>query len=168
MIIYHPATDAYHCAYRILQLIELLPDKTCEKDILRILDFYLLFPSLLHKVKLPRSASGFRKMVLASQDAYEVIEDPHKVFMQLETFQDAAIRCLASCELISVADLRNNIIKRTDNEIPKDLKDAIDKSNSDNKNILSLLTGPLFDIDFYGNQGLKARTSLMEFRYDPQ
>ncbi len=168
MLIYHPAYDLYHCAFRFLRLLEKLPKLPHEVDKLRILDFYLLFPSLLKKVSLPRNAMIFRKILNSFSDKYEEITDPHKLFSQLDPFQIASLRYLSSGHVIEAEHLSRGKVSRTDRGLPTPLLDAINRANSEDSELLDFLIGPFFDLEFYGSAGLKARTKLMEFRYDPR
>ncbi len=166
MLIYHPAYDIYHCIFRFLRLLEILPKVPHEADKLRILDFYLLFPHLLKEVLLPLEARSYRKTINKLDEPYENVKDPHKMFLKLETFQLSALRCLASCNIIDINEFSSERIMRTKKKIPEQLLATINKTNSDNPDLVNLLTGPLFDLAFYGDKGLKARTKLMEYRYD--
>jgi len=166
MLIYHPIYDEYHCVFRILRLLEVVASKNIEVDRLRVLDFYLLFPSLLPRVKMPQSARKYRKMVHDTFGPYENIHDPYKVFIQLEPFQQGALCCLVSCGLLDASGLKQGFAKRTPKTLPAPLANSIRRANETDRDLIGLLAGPLFDLDFYGPDGLKARTGLMEYRYD--
>jgi hypothetical protein len=126
----------------------------------------LLFPSLLSDVSFPKSALSFKKMVRNTPGPYENIEDPYKVFIQLEPFQHEALRCLVSWGLLDSGALKQGFAKRTSKALPALLADSIKSANEADHDLIGLLTGPLFDLDFYGPHGLKQRTRLMEYRYD--
>jgi ABC-three component (ABC-3C) system Middle Component 5 len=169
MLIYHPAYDLYHCTFRFLRLLEKLPKLPHEVDKLRILDFYLLFPSLLKRVSpLPRNALIFRRILKSFSDTYEEIADPHKLFSQLEPFQIASLRYLSSSDVLDAEHLSKGKVSRTARGLPTPLLDSINRANSEDAELLDFLIGPFFELDFYGSDGLKARTKLMEFRYDPE
>lgn len=51
MLIYHPAFDAYHCLFRMIAIIDHL--NVVEVDKVRILDFYMIFPALVSKIRMP-------------------------------------------------------------------------------------------------------------------
>jgi hypothetical protein len=105
-------------------------------------------------------------MVRNTSGPYENIEDPYKVFIQLEPFQHEALRCLVSWGLLDSGALKQGFAKRTPKVLPATLADSIKGANEADHDLIGLLTGPLFDLDFYGSHGLKARTRLMEYRYD--
>jgi hypothetical protein len=54
--IWHPMYDPYHCGFRMLRLLSVQP--AFEIEVLFILDFYLLFPFLLHKASMPETATS--------------------------------------------------------------------------------------------------------------
>ena len=166
MLIYHPLYDVYHCVFRVLRLLEVMSSKNVEVDQLRILDFYLLFPSLLSRVLFPQPALKYKKKVLNTAGPYENIEDSYKVFIQLEPFQHEALRCLVSWGLFDSGALKQGFAKRTPKALPAPLADSIKRANEADHDLIGLLTGPFFDLDFYGPHGLKDRTRLMEYRYD--
>ena len=168
MLLYHPAFDLNHCNFRLLRLLEALPRDAHELNKLRILDFYLLFPTLLKQVRMPRTAAGDKGMLKKIDVPYERIDDPYRLFLKLEALQRTALKSLASYNIIDAEYLREEKVLRTDKQLPSALVAAITKSNDNKPSVLGLLTGPLFDIEFYGDQGLKARTGLMEHRYDPK
>jgi hypothetical protein len=168
MLLYHPAYDLYHCIFRILRLSAALP--TGEYDFLRIriLDFYLLFPAELGEVSFPRQATRYKKPFAAMRNSYNAIEDPFRIFSTLEPYQVAAAKCLASYGLISNAALESGkFVRISEVAVPNDLRDEISRSNSDQSDLIELLTGPFREIGLFGKSGLKARTSLFEHRYDP-
>jgi hypothetical protein len=54
----------------------------------------------------------------------------------------------------------------TEKKITEEFKQVIENAIETNFNVVSLLTGPLSEIDLFGHLGLKERTGLIEFRYD--
>jgi len=166
MLVYHPIFDMYHCIFRMLCLLENIPNKTCHIDHLRILDFYFLFPSQLNKVTFPNTALSYRRRLHKYSGPYESIQDPYKIFHKMESIQLAAINCLASCGLLSIKALKNDTAERSSISLPSLLSDTIDKANKDNADLIEFLTVPFYNLDFYGDRGIKARTGLLEYRYD--
>ncbi|MDX2353240.1 ABC-three component system middle component 5 [Stutzerimonas xanthomarina] len=58
MLMYHPAFDANHCLYRIVSILRATDDQQISWPLLRMLDFYYLFPGQLKNIKL--NHPGFR------------------------------------------------------------------------------------------------------------
>lgn len=166
MLTYHPAFDLYSAMFRMLRLLGKLGERSVEIERLRILDFYLLFPALLRDIQLPITARKFKAQVQSEANSYEVIPDPRRLFVRLDTYQVAAIQCLAAYSFIDPVELKLGKVKRTDRVLPQELTKRIEERNQDDF-IVELLTGPLVDVDLYGKSGLKHRTDLFEYRYDP-
>lgn len=80
--------------------------------------------------------------------------------------QDAALRCLAAAELIEVDALQGGEIRRTEHEIPAALSAGIYEYLQESEAATDLILAKLASIPLLGADGLKDRTSLMDFRYD--
>lgn len=167
MLLYHPAFDIYHAAFRLLRLLDKLPRSPHDLERIRILDFYLLFPNQIGDIKLPKEAIRFRKLLESPETPYAAIQDPRRIFSELEAYQMTALKLLASANLIDIRGLAEGKISRTDQPIPQKLSAAMNSSNDRSADLIELLAGPLSNIDLYGKSGLKARTDLFEYRYDP-
>lgn len=166
MLFYHPIFDIHHCCFRILRLLSSLPAVEHEVDKIRIMDLYLLFPTLLKKVQMPKTAVRFKKYYQNLESPYETIENPYKLLMQLEPIQQSALGHLSSCNIINPKQFIKGGVLKTEAFIPDKLVQVIDSANNENSDLMSLLSGPFFNIDFYGKNGLKARTGLLEHKYD--
>lgn len=164
MLIYHPAYDAYHCAFRALLIIETLG--SVEIDKFRILDFYLVFPAELKTVRLPREHSQEKKRAATFANDYHGPVNNTLTFRDIEPIQRAAISALAASNLIDNKQFELGHAKRTEKLIPTEISELIkiakDKNDSMNEYILSKFS----KIPLRGIDGLKDRTKLMEYRYD--
>ena len=167
MLTYHPAFDLYNATFRLLRLLEPIGLRELELERLRILDFYLLFPFLLADVEFPASARKFKKHFDSKPSEYDKITDPKRLFIRLEPYQLAAVQCLAAHSLIDTGMLKDKKIKRTTCPLPHELQNTIVERNKNSIEI-KLLCGPLADIDLYGERGLKSKSDLFEYRYDPK
>lgn len=167
MLIYHPAFDLHHCVFRMIRLLNRLPPDQYHVQRMRILDFYLLFPGQISSMRFPRDLQEERKRFKGHADKYERIVDPYRIFLRLEPFQTEALGCLASRDLIKPSTLLEGLVQRTSQEIPSKLRAAAEASDRRFPDAIDLLTGPMMGIQLYGRDGLKGRTGLFEYRYDP-
>ncbi|ENY3037314.1 ABC-three component system middle component 5 [Serratia marcescens] len=164
MLIYHPAYDAYHCLFRMIALTDHL--NTVEVDKIRILDFYLIFPSLVAEIRMPQNFSSIKKLARTYANEY------HDPISQISTFRDmhqiqiAAIKCLAATGMIEKNSLENGIVQRTDVAIPDGLLLSMRDFLNEKKDIYEFIMEKLSQFHLIGRDGLKHRTSLMEYRYD--
>lgn len=167
MLIYHPVFDANHCVFRTLLLLQ--EQNNCEIDIelFRIMDFYVLFPSLLKSIKpFPNQLAKYKKAVHLINDPYEKIKNPNRIFLELRRIQSIAFHHLLSKHLIDMESFENGKIKKTDTSLPESLLASINKTKYKNCEWFTLISSELKKIEFYGASGLKKRTGLMEYRYD--
>lgn len=165
MLIYNQAYDLYHSMFRILQITEKTKD-ILEIDKLRILDFYLAFPSELLEIKSFQGFKKYEKYIKAEINKYESIIDRKRLFFKMEHIQISAIKVLISYGLIDPNEFKNGKVKRTDNKLTDQLQSRLNQANEENPNLITLITGPLASMNLYGHLGLKERTNLIEFKYD--
>ncbi|MET4142621.1 ABC-three component system middle component 5 [Pedobacter sp. UYP1] len=165
MLIYHPAFDFYNCIFRLLQLLSNLKDDEIEIERLRIWDFYLTFPNEARHISFPSDLLALKKIFKDKPNSYEDLIDSRRIFERMKPFQITAIKTLISYGFIEPEALENNFVKRTDKEIPEELKKRINDVKDERQNIIKLVTG-FVDLPLYGDRGLKYRTKLIDFKYD--
>lgn len=165
MLIYHPAFDAYHCVYRIAMLTEKV--KELEYSKLRILDFYICFPAEIANIELPKDLQKIRAVAKVATNRFRGPVSPLRTFHDLEQIQNSATRLLAASDVFDSKKLEEGLIKRTSQALPTVFsKTTSDPSNQYGTLIDFVMTG-LSELPLHGNGGLKQRTGLMEYRYDP-
>lgn len=165
MILYHPLFDVYHCLFRILLLLETSNKKEMEKERLRILDFYLLFPHALKSFRFPKHLKSKSKFVNSLKTSYEQFGSSYILFLKLTPFQDSALGHLISTNIINKDKFEIGIIERTSTFLPEEVINSFKKPDIDS-NLVSLLSGFFTEINLDGTDGLKARSGLIEFKYD--
>jgi hypothetical protein len=165
MLIYNPAYDVYHTMFRILQLLNKIEGRV-EIEKIRILDFYLVFPSELLEIKSFKGFKKYSKYLNEEINRYERVINAKRLFYKMESIQLEAIKGLISYGLLEGESFKNGRLQRTELQLAEELSNQILEANSKNQNLISLLTGPLASMDLYGHLGLKVRTNLLEFKYD--
>lgn len=165
MLIYNQAYDLYHTMFRILQILE-NSNEVMEVDKIRILDFYLAFPAELLEIKSFRGFKKYRKYLKAEINPYERVIDRRRLFFKMEYIQISAMKALISYKLLDAMEFKRGKLKRTEIELSKSLYKRIQEESNANKNLITLITGPLASMNLYGHLGLKVRTNLIEFKYD--
>jgi len=114
------------------------------------------------------SRSSFAELRLRKlSEPYQKIPDSRRLFRQLESVQSEAYRHLAAANVINLDSYKNGQIFLGDQEISIALTREIQSANEKESAAVKFILEQLAIIPLYGPDGLKARTGLMEFRYDP-
>lgn len=166
MLIYHPAFDIYNGVFRMLRLIQNMKKDSMEFDRLRIWDFYLVFPNETKNITFPNDFSELKNIFKDKPNPYEDLVDAKRIFERMKPYQSAALKCLASYGFIDSKELTKNIVRRTDKEIPNELKEELRKMNIKEENIIKLVRSPINDLPLLGKSGFKDRTKLIDIKYD--
>jgi len=167
MLIYHPAYDVNHCLYRFLLVLENSTQQEFEWDVLKLIDFYLVFPHMLKSIQpLPASLRSFRRVIKEIPDSYEALPNAKRVVFDLENMQNTAMMNLVAKEFIDNDLFHKKIIRRSKKGLPKKLMSSITENSVVSKEWFRLIANELPLVPFTGPNGLKKRSGLLEFRYD--
>jgi len=165
MLIYHPAFDAYHCVYRMILLTQTVRELEYLK--LRILDFYLCFPAEIASIELPKDIQRIRPLAKQATNKFRGPVSSIRTFRDLEQIQRAATQLLTASGIFDSKKLEEGIVCRTNRVIPADFSRS-SQSPSDTADVLTnFVLTQLSALPLQGNGGLKQRSGLMEYRYDP-
>ncbi|EEZ5683172.1 hypothetical protein LOX07_000261 [Escherichia coli] len=164
MLVYHPAYDAYHCLFRMMAIME--NTNRLEIDKLKILDFYILFPALLSEVKMPREFIKIKKTAKLHHNEYHDPLSPRIIFKEMRQIQDAALKCMLATGYIDSNDFSNGFVSRTNKQLPLNLALEMGVFLERKEPFSSFITQKMAKFHLTGPDGLKARTKLMEYRYD--
>ncbi|MTI19504.1 hypothetical protein E1176_00570, partial [Fulvivirga sp. RKSG066] len=157
--------------FRILQFLKKFENGTyIEIERIRIWDFYLLFPSKIHEIRLKQGESDIRKLrkefIKDSNNPYEQVTDNRKVFEKIKPYQLAAMNCLASYGVIEKTSLTQQRVKIIDKSILNRFVENFEELSPKEKNIIALMTSHFKQMSLFGTDGLKSRTNLSESKYD--
>ena len=171
MIVYNQAYDLYHTIFRFLQFLNRFDKgELIEIEKLRIWDFYLLFPSKIHSIRLKQNESDIRQLkkmfIKDSKNPYEIITENRKVFEKLKPYQLAALNCIASYGIIDKSLLNQHRISVDNKNILTEFVEKYDELSEKEMNVISLMTSHFNKMSLFGVDGLKNRTKLMESKYD--
>lgn len=164
---YHPAQDVNHCVFRLLLILEHTEHEKLNTDVYRLIDFYTLFPSLLKLLKtLPVPVNKCRKVFSEVEEPFESLKNTKRILHELEALQSVAIQNLLAKKLLDIDEYNKGYLKRSSVDLPAIFIDALNKSNLVSKEWFKGLVNEFPKAKFVGSSGLKARTGLMEYRYD--
>jgi hypothetical protein len=165
---YHPSADPYHCAFRAMRLLEFHQQQVYKTELFGFLDFYLLFPFLLKTIRMSQNMRAtLRRLQLDKiPEPYQKIPDSRRLFRQVERVQHASYRNLSAADLLDIDAYREGFVARGSQALSTEILDEIRKLKEVDATTLIFLLDHLSQIPLYGPDGLKARTGLMEYRYD--
>ncbi|WP_404474321.1 hypothetical protein LG301_06105 [Vreelandella venusta] len=167
MLIYHPFQDANHCVFRTLLLLEHSVHDEIDIELYRLLDFYILFPHLLKKIKpLPIELREYKRLIEEIPDPFESMLNTKRIIHELESLQSVALHNLLAKKLIDFDSFKDKKVKRTDEILPESISVAINEAKNVSEEWFRIIANELPLVNFSGKKGLKMRTGLMEFRYD--
>jgi hypothetical protein len=164
MLVYHPAFDVYHGAFRALLLLEHTPEKSMFADTLRIVDLYLMFPYLLAELDFPKGTGREGRRLAGVRSRFNSLPSPKIFLSQTKTLHRLVISSLAGKQLISEDALKEGVVARTDEPI---LGDLLSQAHARDVELAAYLGAKIATVPLLGKRGLKERSKLMEFRYDP-
>ncbi|KAA8735523.1 hypothetical protein F4V57_01630 [Acinetobacter qingfengensis] len=164
MLIYHPAFDSSNCCYRLITIFNHLnPRVTLEKDRLKIIDFYVVFPKKLSTTRIPNEFRKLKSELKKINDTYRPCSNPFFMAKKMGGIQEQVLKKLVSSKILSF-DINSNSYGRGENfsklEINGDLSPFLSQENKE------LFLEYLTNYPLKGKDGIKHRTLLMEYRYD--
>ena len=163
MLIYNKLRDPYHTLLRLLKILNKVNQDKISYDRLRIYDFLLANPQEISKMRLVKSGkSSFKKY----DNPYNLY-DRNILFYNLERIQKTAIEYLIKNDILEKIP-NEDIYFNHKNSIPSELIEALANTESISNEALNFITTNLNTIDLYREDGLKDRTNLIGFKYDPK
>lgn len=164
MLIYDPALDPYHGAVRLLAICktvsEPIPVETAQ-----ILDFVLLFPTVLMEATLPRGMLGLRRKAATRANPFRAPPRSKAAVDSIRAIQATAASTLAVAKIIKSEELRAGVISLSDG-LPPEMARAVDSYLGSDADYRTEVIKLLATIPPRGREGLKHRTKLLEYRYD--
>jgi len=133
-------------------------------DTLRIVDLYLMFPYLIADLDFPKGTGHHGRKLAGTASRFNRLPSPKLFLSQTKALNLIVTSGLAGKDLISVEALADGQATRTDRALPGDL---LSEANSRDLELADYLGSRIATIPLLGKKGLKDRSKLMEFRYDP-
>ncbi|HEY9038600.1 MAG TPA: ABC-three component system middle component 5 [Roseovarius sp.] len=168
-LVYQPAFDPYNTIFRLLQLRKVVwTSSPVEFDLLRITDFYLLFPIFIKNIRLKPAHRRFKKLATSEGAAqpYARLPEESTLLKSMKPFQLAAANTLVDSGLADPEAWTKGEVVATAINVPDALKEALEKKNAQQADVLEFLGVLTSEYNFLGEDGVKHRTGLLEYRYD--
>lgn len=167
---FQPAFDSFHTIFRLLRLREVTQKLSLPIDHIRILDFFLAFPFRISAIRLTPQHRRFAKLskTYAQYKPYGEQPSDRDIFVRMELVQIVALRSIASEGMLDNTQLGEaRIVQWTSKLTPEDLSARIVELNESESDLLEFLRLLATEYSLTGQNGLKGRTGLMDYRYDP-
>ena len=134
-------------------------------EFIRIADFYFLFPHLFSDIRLPNKFRKLKNQMASLKNNYNEVPNYKGLLRELLKCQLLAIKSIAGAGLIDKGKFQKGVVIRTSKQLPEKLIDLINFDKEYRRYINDVIL-VLSELNLQGPGGLKARTGLMEFRYD--
>lgn len=159
--IWHSSRDPYHCAFRMIRLLK-AQSEGLSLERLRILDMFLLYPSLLHRLSLPTDIKAkFRELK---------IEHPKKIFMRLpsnasvwqdlQVYQSASLKQLVGRGLLHQSEFQKRVARLVELSLPEGLANRVNVENVRDQQLMTLLVDDIGSLSMTGPSGLIRRAGI--------
>ena len=164
-IAYQPALDPFHTVYRLLRIRDHLSE--IEIDKCRILDFYMVFPFWTQNIRFQRGDAALKKVGKSYEfrRGYALLPPARSLFESMKPVFDASIQTLATQGYLTQSALIAGLVSMTEKDVPDEIQARVSADNAREKDLLKVIAS-LSTYPLLGNDGLKARTKLMEYRND--
>ena len=167
---YQKCFDPYNAVFRFLQLRSQVWGKLeIDKEKICILDFFIVFPSQISTIRVERGHLALKRKAIketGNQIPYARLPPNSELLLKMRPFQEAALATLASRDLIDRKAWDRGHIIAGPTSPPDVLHKKVEYENTRYPNLMQFITCLATEYSLNGENGLKDRTKLMEFRYD--
>lgn len=168
MLIYSPAFDVSHCVFRILYILNILDEtQKIEIEKIQIIDFYLVYPACIKDFKFPAELLETKALFNEINKEYRNPINSNETFKKISILQKKALMNIISQGYLDIEFYKKGFIKRTNKKFSYDLRVQLSHFTFyGNPKLPLILILTLLDISLNGTKGLKARSGLLEYRYE--
>lgn len=159
--IWHASQDPYHCAFRMVRLL-LASTSQISIERLRVLDVLLLYPALLHRVRLTEELKKQLRNISIERPEQSFIRLPSlaSVWQDLQIYQSVALKHLVGRGLLQREALLDKVASLDERYVPDEILNAARSENRQQMGLLALLTEGLSALPDAGADGLMRRAHL--------
>lgn len=165
MIFYHPRNDLYHCMFRFISIASMQDLEDFDSVRLRIYDLFYLFPHLVKDIEFPRAkgTAALKRSFGSIEQPYEVLPDKKRLFSEMGDYHIQAIQILKAK---GIFEEESGKLRISDGFYSPSIQRLINDNFNESRELFRKLFQALNTIEVVGENGLKKRTGLMEYRYD--
>jgi hypothetical protein len=128
-----------------------------------ILDFYILYPFILHRASMPSEIRrNFRTLEIPRpEDQFVQFPSEKTLYREISIFQKVAATNLAAKGLLSRDPYLSGIASLVVGAIPEKLRIDLEKANLEDGKFMEFLVNQLGALDLVGTRGLRALAGLV-------
>lgn len=159
--VWYASRDAYHCVFRMVRLL-VAKEADLSIEQLRVLDMFLMFPPLLHRLKLTSELRERLKSLSIDPEARSFVKLPGtaSVWQDLQIYQITALKRLAGLGLLAREQLIERTAKLETAQAPAELLLHAKSMNAASQPLMSFLVDDLGSLPMTGKEGLVRRAGL--------
>lgn len=151
--------------FRFITIAKLQDLESFEFSRLRIYDFLFLFPHFIKDVSFPRvkGVTKIKRDAAKIAPVYERLPDRKRLFSEMGDYHIQALQILEAKGIFKEVD---GIIRISESFQSSSIQNLFEDNQYINNEIYKTLLKTLNNVELSGDNGLKQRTGLMEYRYD--
>ena len=159
--VWYASRDPYHCIFRMIRLLAAKGEPILLER-LRVLDMFLLFPVLLHRLSLPAEIKErFRYLRIETPTQFFVrLPGTASVWQDLQVYQSAALKQLAGLGLLKRDALRESYASLEFSTVPREIMTQVVIQNEAGMPLVQFLLESVATLPMSGPNGLIKRAGL--------
>lgn len=159
--VWHASRDPYHCVYRMVRLLTAKTEPLAIEK-LRLLDMFLLFPALLHRLWLPAAVkSRFRELKIEHPSKQFVrLPGTASVWQDLQIYQSTALKQMFGKGMLEEEAMHHRRASLVREHVPAELLERAVNQNRTEQALIELLVKDMADLPATGSSGLIRRAGL--------
>lgn len=159
--VWYASRDPYHCIFRMVRLMA-AKGEPMPLEQLRILDMFLMFPPLLHRLSLPANIKErFRALGIPTvSNSFVRLPGTASVWQELQLYQTTALKRLTGLGLLKRDALLDRYASLETTMVPAEILSQATKQNKTDGALISLLVDDVGSLPLTGREGLIKRSGL--------
>lgn len=159
--VWHASRDPYHCVYRMIRLL-MARAQPMPVEKLRLLDLFLLFPALLHRLSMPADVKQRFRQLQVEPPAKTFIRLPSTaaVWQDLQIYQSTALKQLAARGMLKRDALEERVASLDVAHLPTEVLGRAVEQNKQDAALVGFLVNDIAALPTTGKSGLIRRAGL--------
>jgi hypothetical protein len=159
--VWYASRDPYHCIFRMIRLMA-AKGGPMPVEQLRILDMFLMFPTLLHRLSLPAEMKErFRaQRIPPPADIFVKLPGTASIWQDLQIYQSTALKRMTGLGLLKRDALRESYANLEIDIVPETILKQAVAQNETGVSLMRFLINDVSTLPMAGSNGLIKRAGL--------